>query len=200
MTGDLILASSSPRRSELLAALGLRFRTRSADIDETPLPDEPVRDLVLRLATSKAMAIPADVADVVIGADTEVVLDGQSLGKPQDEGDALRMLAALSGRPHEVMTGVAVRYRGRVETASSVTVVRFRDIDPDEARRYWQTGEPRDKAGAYAIQGLGGVFVEAISGSYSGVVGLPVFETAGLLRRCGLDVLAGIPESPQGDG
>lgn len=190
MTASLVLASRSPRRRELLQALGLSFTIRSADIDETPHPGEAVDDLVLRLATSKAKAVPAGDADLVIGADTEVVLEGRAFGKPADEDDALRMLAALSGRSHQVLTGVAVCGRGRVETALSATEVRFRDIDPDEARRYWQTGEPHGKAGAYAIQGRGGLFVAAIAGSYSGVVGLPVFETADLLRRFGLDVLA----------
>lgn len=190
MTASLVLASKSPRRRELLQALGLPVTIRSADIDETPRPGEAVDDLVLRLATSKAKAVPAAEDDLVIGADTEVVLDGRAFGKPADEDDALCMLAALSGRSHRVLTGVAVCGHGRVATALSATEVRFRDIDPDEARHYWQTGEPRDKAGAYAIQGRGGLFVEAISGSYSGVVGLPVFETAALLRRFGFDVLA----------
>lgn len=190
MTASLILASKSPRRRELLQALGLKFAIQSADIDETPRPGETVGNLVLRLAASKAKAVESGSAGLVIGADTEVVLDGNAFGKPLDEGDALRMLAALSGRTHRVLTGVAVCGDGRVETALSETEVRFRDIDPDEARRYWQTGEPRGKAGAYAIQGQGGLFVEAIAGSYSGVVGLPVFETAELLRRFGIDVLA----------
>ncbi len=190
MTASLVLASKSPRRRQLLQALGLQFTIRSADIDETPHPGEAVTDLVLRLAASKATAVSSGDADLVIGADTEVVLDGRAFGKPQDENDALRMLAALSGRSHQVLTGVAVCGHGRVETALSATEVRFRDIDPDEARRYWQTGEPRGKAGAYAIQGRGGLFVEAIAGSYSGVVGLPVFETTDLLRRFGFDVLA----------
>lgn len=186
----LVLASSSPCRRELLQALGLTFTIRSADIDETPRPGEAVDDLVLRLAASKAGAVAADSAALVIGADTEVVLDGSAFGKPDDEQEALRMLAALSGRTHRVLTGVAVCGQGRVETALSATEVQFRDIDPDEARDYWQTGEPRGKAGAYAIQGRGGLFVESIAGSYSGVVGLPVFETAELLRRFGFDVLA----------
>ena len=190
MTTSLVLASKSPRRRELLQALGLEFTIKSADIDETPRSGEAVEDLVLRLAASKAEAVAAGAHELVIGADTEVVLDGSAFGKPVDERDALRMLAALSGRTHRVLTGVAVCGRGRVETVLSATEVRFRDIDPDEARDYWQTGEPRGKAGAYAIQGLGGLFVEAIAGSYSGVVGLPVYETAELLRRFGLDVLA----------
>lgn len=191
MTPGIVLASSSPRRRALLEALGLEFTIRGADIDESPLPGEAVEALVMRLAASKAGAIIAGDADLVIGADTEVVLDGRALGKPGGEAEALQMLAALSGRSHRVMTGVAVRGYGRTETAMSITEVRFRDIDPDEARRYWHTGEPLGKAGAYAIQGRGGLFVEAIAGSYSGVVGLPVFETASLLRRFDFDVLAG---------
>lgn len=194
MTAKLILASTSARRRELLQALGLQFTVHGTDIDETPYPGEAVNDLVLRLAMSKARAVMAGTANLVIGADTEVVLGGRAFGKPQNKDDALTMLSALSGRSHEVMTGVAVACHDRVETALSVTRVRFRDIDPDEACHYWHTGEPRGKAGAYAIQGRGGLFVEAIAGSYSGVVGLPVFETAGLLRRFGYDVLAATDE------
>ena len=191
MTTGLVLASSSPRRCDLLRALGLEFAIRPAHVDETPQRDESVANLVLRLAARKAAAASATDSDLVIGADTEVVLDDRPFGKPENESDALRMLSVLSGRSHEVVTGVAVRRGLRVETALSVTEVRFRDIDPDEARHYWHTGEPRGKAGAYAIQGRGGLFVESISGSYTGVVGLPVFETADLLRRFGYDVLAG---------
>ena len=126
---------------------------------------------------------------VILAADTAVVLDERVFGKPADEDDAVAMLTALSGQTHTVMTGVAVRSADSLHTACSRTDVRFRAIDEDEMHRYWQTGEPRDKAGAYAVQGLGGLFVESLAGSYSGVVGLPVYETAELLRRVGLDVL-----------
>jgi len=185
----LILSSSSPRRREILTSMGLEFTVRRVDVDEQPAPNEAASDMVLRLALAKATAQPAAGGEIVIGADTAVVLDAAIFGKPQDEADALRMLAALSGQAHKVMTGVAVATAAAVETALSVTDVRFREIDPDEARRYWHSGEPRGKAGAYAIQGRGAVFVEAIMGSYTGVVGLPAFETARLLRRAGLDTL-----------
>ena len=145
--------------------------------------------MVLRLAALKAGAIDVDAGDLVIGADTAVVIDDVALGKPRDRDDAIAMLTTLSGRTHAVLTGVALRGPDGVRTALSSTDVRFREISRDEALRYWQSGEPRDKAGAYAIQGIGGVFVEAIAGSYSGVVGLPVFETVELLREAGLDVL-----------
>lgn len=185
----VILASSSPRRHELLAALGVEFSTAVADVDETPAADETADAMVLRLAAAKASAIASEPGDVVIGADTAVVLGQRIFGKPAGRADALAMLAALSGRTHRVVTGVAVRRGDELTTALSSTDVRFRDIDPDEARRYWHSGEPRDKAGAYAIQGRGGIFVAAIMGSYSGVVGLPVFETARLLATAGVDVL-----------
>ena len=185
----LILASSSPRRRELLEALGASFEVRVADVDETPLADEPADAMVLRLAAAKAGAVTRADDEVVLGADTAVVLGDRAFGKPTDEADALDMLAALSGRAHRVMTGVAVAGPDGTRSILSDTEVRFRDIDPDEARRYWHSGEPRGKAGAYAIQGLGGLFVEAVSGSYSGVVGLPVFETAGLLKAAGVELL-----------
>lgn len=186
---SLILASSSPRRRELLKALGVTFDVRAVDVDERQHAGESAADMVLRLARAKAEAQAGAGGELVIGADTAVVLDDEIFGKPRDENDALRMLARLSGTTHRVLTGVAVYAAGRVTTALSTTEVRFRDLDRDEAHRYWQTGEPCDKAGAYAIQGRGGVFVEAIIGSYSGVVGLPVFETARLLKDAGLDLL-----------
>ena len=186
-TSRLLLASASPRRREILARLGLEFEARGFDLDETPLPDETAADMVLRLARDKAEA-GAPEAEVVLAADTSVVLDGEIFGKPLDCEDAVAMLGRLSGREHEVLTGVAVAWSGRIETALSRTRVRFRDIGRDEALQYWQSGEPADKAGAYGIQGLGGVFVSNIEGSYSGVVGLPVFETARLLTRAGIPV------------
>lgn len=185
----LHLASSSPRRKEILAALGLTFSVGSADVDEQRLDGESARDMVLRLAVDKAMA-GAPVGDViVIAADTLVVLGDDIFGKPEDQDDALEMLGRLSGRTHQVLTGVAVWADGEMRSVLSATDVRFREISPDEALAYWQSGEPCDKAGAYAIQGRGGVFVEAISGSYSGVVGLPVFETVKLLEEAGIKVL-----------
>jgi septum formation protein len=196
---SLILASSSQRRREILEAMGLAFVIRVTDVDEKMLTGESPADMVLRLASAKAATIPAGPGEIVIGADTAVVLGEECFGKPADFEDALRMLSALSGRTHQVMTGIAVASSAGVATALSVTDVRFRDIGPNEVRRYWQSGEPQGKAGAYAIQGRGGTFVEAIMGSYTGVVGLPVFETARLLQVAGLDVLpAELTESQSG--
>lgn len=188
-TPALILASASPRRRELLAAIGLRFEVRATDVDETRLDGEPARDMVVRLAAAKATARPVEPFTAVIGADTAVVLGEEIFGKPGGEAEAVEILTRLSGRAHVVLTAVAVATPEAVQSRVSATTVRFRDIGPDEARRYWHSGEPADKAGAYAIQGLGGLFVEAIEGSYSGVVGLPVFETAALLREAGIDAL-----------
>jgi septum formation protein len=185
----LQLASTSPRRREILAALGLEFVVTSVDVDETPRLGEGAHEMVLRLAEDKANAAEAAPGAVVIAADTAVVVDGVSLGKPVDRDHCLEMLVALAGRSHKVLTGVAVRTREETRTALSETAVHFRDIGRDEALAYWQSGEPRDKAGAYAIQGLGGAFVRRIEGSYSGVVGLPVFETLALLRQVGYGIL-----------
>jgi septum formation protein len=174
----LHLASSSPRRRELLSALGLVFSYEGVAIDESALPGEAARDMVLRLATGKARAAAE--------SGTVVTLDEQIFGKPGSKEEALEMLAGLSGRLHVVLSGVAVVAHGELETAISRTEVQFREIHPDEAEAYWQSGEPAGKAGAYAVQGLGGIFVSAIKGSYTGVVGLPVFETAQLLQRAGI--------------
>jgi len=184
---SLYLASGSPRRCEILLALGLDFTFGGVDVDESRSGQESAAEMVLRLAAAKAGA--ANKADVILGADTAVVLDDRVFGKPVDEDDAISMLTALSGRTHEVLTGVAVRWDGQTRRSLSRSLVRFRDISADEAARYWQSGEPADKAGAYAIQGLGGIFVAEVQGSYSGVVGLPVFETAILLGRAGINVL-----------
>lgn len=188
-TPPLVLASASPRRSEILSVLGARFETRPADVDETPLAGEAADALVVRLAAAKALATDAPPPAVVLAADTAVELDGAIFGKPGSEAEACAMLGRLSGRTHRVLTGVAVRSRGRIATALSATDVGFREIGADEARRYWATGEPAGKAGAYAIQGFGSLFVASIMGSYSGVVGLPVFETAALLRDAGIEFL-----------
>jgi len=185
----LHLASSSPRRKEILAALGLTFTSGGVDVDERRLEGESAETMVVRLAEAKARAVEIDELAIVLGADTAVVLGDEVFGKPESREAALKTLARLSGNTHRVLTGVALYSAHGVRTALSSTEVRFREIGPDEALAYWQSGEPCDKAGAYAIQGLGGVFVEAISGSYSGVVGLPVFETARMLREAGLRVL-----------
>jgi septum formation protein len=155
-------------------------------VDEQRLDGEPAGDMVLRLAREKARAGAPQAPAVVIGADTAVVLGSEIFGKPRDQADALDMLARLSGRTHQVLTGVAVWDGREMRVARSSTDVRFREISPDEALAYWQSGEPADKAGAYAIQGRGGVFVATIAGSYSGVVGLPIYETIELLQDAGL--------------
>ena len=191
----LHLASSSPRRSRILEQMGVEFTAAGVDIDERQHPDETADIMVVRLAVEKACAVAPEPGTVVLGADTAVVLDGEEFGKPADRADALRMLAMQSGRRHQVMTGVAVRAASTAESLLSVTEVTFRKIAPDEALDYWQSGEPRGKAGAYAIQGLGGTFVESIAGSYTGVVGLPVFETAELLRSAGIELPAELKDA-----
>jgi len=191
----LHLASSSPRRRRILERMGLDFTAAGVGVDERQLPDEPAAVMVVRLAAEKACAAAADPGTAVLGADTAVVLDGEVFGKPADQADALRMLARLSGRRHQVMTGVAVRSAGTTRSALSVTDVTFREINPDEALDYWQSGEPAGKAGAYAIQGQGGAFVASIAGSYTGVVGLPVTETAELLRWAGIEVPADLKDA-----
>ncbi len=186
---DLVLASASPRRRDILRALGLDFSILPVAIDERRLPGETPEEMVLRLARAKAAAAADGSARLIIGADTAVVLGDEVLGKPRDEAEGVRMLLRLSGKVHRVLTGVAVRGASGVADAISCTEVTFRRISRDEARDYWHSGEPADKAGAYGIQGRGGVFVERLEGSYSGVVGLPVFETAELLSRAGVKLL-----------
>ncbi|SDI42463.1 Maf family protein [Pseudomonas panipatensis] len=182
---QLYLASSSPRRRELLQQIGLSFNRVPGNVDETPLAEEAPVAYVERLAREKALAgltMLAQRADVcVLGADTAVVLDGHILGKPKDRADGLAMLQALSGREHEVLTAVAVANRDRCEVRVVSSRVTFRPISAAEAEAYWNTGEPQDKAGGYAIQGLAAIFVSRVEGSYSGVVGLPLCETAELL-------------------
>jgi len=185
----LHLASQSPRRQDILRSLGLSFTAAGVDVDEQRRNGELPEAMALRLSRTKAMAAGVDHSRIVIGADTVVVLQNDIFGKPKDRDECLEMLASLSGRTHRVVTGVAVLASEEVRTVVSTTEVKFREISPDEALAYWHSGEPCDKAGAYAIQGRGGIFVEAISGSYSGVVGLPVFETSKLLREAGLRVL-----------
>ncbi len=186
----LYLASASPRRAELLRQIGVRFAVCPADLDERVLAGEPAGDYVLRLARAKAMAVleqlgkPAGIR--VLGADTCVQLDGQILGKPAGRAEARHMLERLSGRTHEVLTGVALAGGQSMDSQLVCTRVRFRPLAAAEITAYWATGEPQDKAGAYAIQGYGAVFVQHLEGSYSGVVGLPLQETAGLLARAGI--------------
>lgn len=185
----LFLASASPRRRELLIQIGVPFSLLSVAIDETPGAAELPDVYVQRLARDKALAGLALVdgaSACVLGADTTVVLDQQILGKPADKADALAMLQALSGRDHQVMTAVALASRSGCEVRLVSSRVRFRSINLEEAEAYWASGEPQDKAGSYAIQGWGAVFVSALEGSYSAVVGLPLCETAQLLDAHGL--------------
>jgi septum formation protein len=184
-TPDLVLASGSPRRRELLEGLGVRFKVRPVDLDESPLPSEAPRDYVLRLAVEKAAA-RVEPGELVLAADTTVVVDGEILGKPRDDDDARRMLRLLAGREHAVLTGIAL---GKVAEVDE-TLVRFAPLSEAEIDWYVSTGEPRDKAGAYAIQGLGSLFVEAVEGSYSNVVGLPIPRMYRLFARLGYDLKA----------
>ena len=192
----IYLASGSPRRRELLEQIGVTYRTVAVEVDETPLLDEEPATYVGRLALAKARAgwellttrqsglksIP------VLGADTAVVLDGVILGKPRDRNEGLTMLAALSGREHQVMSAVALVAGDREVVRVQESRVRFRALTQAECEAYWDTGEPADKAGAYGIQGRAAVFIARLEGSYSGVMGLPLFETAELLREFGISL------------
>ena len=186
----LYLASASPRRRELLDQIGVEYEARPVQVDESRQPREPPRDYVTRLARAKAETAwtlfgPA-AAHAVLAADTAVALADSILGKPRDRSEALAMLGRLSGRMHEVFTAVALRTARGLESRLSASRVRLRELKPDEIESYWDTGEPSDKAGAYAIQGRAAVFIETLEGSYSGVMGLPLFETAELLARAGI--------------
>jgi septum formation protein len=186
----IYLASGSPRRRELLQQIGVPFKVIRADLDETVAIGEAPLAYVSRLAAAKADAGWQRSRDLpeapVLAADTAVVLDGKILGKPKDRDDAMSMLAQLSGRTHEVLTAVALRGAQGIHVKVSRSSVTFRCIDSAEARRYWDSGEPLDKAGAYAIQGYAAVFIANLQGSYSGVMGLPLFETAQLLEAAGM--------------
>ncbi len=185
----IVLASRSPRRSQLLGQIGIAHEVLAVDHDELRRAGEPPRAYAERLAREKALLARerhALQARVVLAADTVVALGEEIFGKPDDERDCVRMLAALSGRTHEVITAVAVLDGAAVQSDTSVARVTFRAIGEPECRRYWQSGEPADKAGGYAIQGLGAVFVERLEGSHSCVMGLPLFETARLLARAGV--------------
>jgi septum formation protein len=168
----------------------MRHRIQPVNVDESIQAGEAPDAYVTRLACAKARALWERLADppgdghsaVVLGSDTTVALDGEILGKPADRADGFAMLGRLSGRTHQVYTAVALQYAGGEEHRLSVSQVTFREVDPAEREAYWETGEPQDKAGGYAVQGLAAVFIRAISGSYSGIMGLPLFETAELLR------------------
>jgi septum formation protein len=170
----LVLASQSPRRAEILRQAGIPFTVRTAPVDETPLPGERPEDYVQRLAEAKAMAISASPEEIVLGADTTVVVEGEMLAKPLDHADARRMLAALAGRRHQVLTGICVRGAVQIVRDCASTAVWFAPMTASEIDQYAASGEPMDKAGAYAIQGLASKFIERIDGCYFNVVGLPV--------------------------
>jgi septum formation protein len=183
----LCLASMSPRRRELLHQIGVSHSVRAPHIDESVLPAEAPADYVARMARSKALAGGAAASGVpVLAADTIVVIDGLILGKPAGAAEAVAMLERLSGRTHEVLTAVALASAAAVAQRLSVSQVRLRHLSRAECIAYWHSGEPRDKAGAYAVQGRGAIFIEHLSGSYSGVMGLPLYETAQLLAAAGV--------------
>ena len=192
---SIYLASRSPRRAELLQQMGVLFTVVPADIDETPHAMERSDAYVKRLAIEKAQAGYALVLQKawfempVLAADTTVSIDGEILGKPQDDEDAYRMLSLMSGRWHEVHTGIAVAQAGHLAMEISSTMVQMDDLSDAVIRAYIATGEPNDKAGAYGIQGIAGSLIKRIEGSYSGVMGLPVYETAKLLKHAGITFL-----------
>ena len=182
----VILASASPRRADLLTAAGVSFEVRAVDVDERPRDGEAAADYVARVAADKATACLATSDEAVLAADTVVVVDGVILGKPADDGDAARMLRLLSGRGHDVLTGVAVRRGGAVTVGVDTTAVVFAPLSDADIAWYVASGEPRDKAGAYAVQGLAARFVERIDGSYSNVVGLPIALVSRMLAGSGV--------------
>ena len=187
--GELILASASPRRSELLGQLGMEFSVQPANIDESVRAGEQPEHYVRRMALEKAAAatkfIVAGSGQCVLAADTAVVVAGRILGKPRDRADGMNMLLSLADTTHQVMSGVALTDGDKTQDIMSITEVTFGPVTPAQAATYWDSGEPCDKAGGYAIQRQGAVFVRTLTGSYSGVVGLPLYETADLLRLFG---------------
>jgi septum formation protein len=196
----LVLASRSPRRAELLAAAGIEFSVRAADVDETPLPEENPEHYVVRVAEAKAGAVALGDDEIVLAADTTVVLAGEIMGKPMDPADAMRMLTALSSQRHEVITAVCLRNSHRTITDLSSTAVWFAPLSVGEIQWYVASGEPMDKAGAYGIQGLASRFIDRIEGSYTNVVGLPVARVYQLLRELagGADFRSALAEVSEG--
>ena len=194
MHPQIYLASQSPRRRELLEQIGIYPKVVTADIDEQPHPNEAPAEYVIRLALEKAGAVHAMLSEgemlPVLAADTSVVVDNKILGKPQNYDDALAMMQQLSDRTHKVLTGVALVDNKKISSRLSVSNVTFRPVNEKEAQAYWDSGEPQDKAGGYAIQGLGAMFISRLEGSYSGVMGLPLFETADLLQLAGVHTLS----------
>ncbi|SDX46408.1 septum formation protein [Allochromatium warmingii] len=190
----LYLASRSPRRQQLLQQIGVSFVLLDVEVDETPAPQETAAVYVERIAVAKAHAgravLTADDSGLVLTADTAVIIDDQILGKPRDQAACMQMLARLSGRTHQVLTGVALATASdTIWYQASLSQVTLRELDTHEMQAYWASGEPLDKAGGYAIQGLAALFITALQGSYSGVMGLPLYETAQLLQRAGLRLL-----------
>lgn len=183
----IYLGSTSPRRQELLRQIGVNFIAVEPNVVEEKLTDETPQEMVERLAIAKAENVLQKINQQpprpVLSADTIVVIDNKVLGKPKNEEDALRMLSLLSNRTHEVLTAVALIDQGQVAIRLSKSEVTFSTITPEEAKKYWATGEPQDKAGAYAIQGMASIFIENINGSYSGIMGMPLYETYSLLSR-----------------
>ncbi|WP_347988873.1 nucleoside triphosphate pyrophosphatase [Methylomonas sp. AM2-LC] len=190
MSAQIILASASPRRSELLKQIGISHQIQVVDIDETPLLGELPLRYVQRVAAEKSAACLAVMNQKlpILSADTSVVCDGMILGKPDNEQHAVELLSRLSGRTHQVYSAISLRGNQHWQ-AVSISEVRFRMLSQDEIIAYCHTGEPLDKAGAYAIQGLASIFIESITGSFSGVMGLPLFETAQLLAQQGIEVI-----------
>lgn len=189
---QVVLASTSPRRQELLTQIGVHYIVHPVDIDETPNRHEQAESYVLRVAAEKSKACFDELGSdlPILAADTSVVIDGNVLGKPTNKMHAGVMLKQLSGKTHKVYTAVSVRYaKKQHDLILSTTEVTFRDISDKEIKAYWETGEPQGKAGAYAIQGIASIFVESIIGSFSGVVGLPLFETAQLLSKQGIRII-----------
>lgn len=180
---QLILASASPRRRELLGLFGIPFVIRAADIDETMDPSLPPEQEVARVSRCKALAVPRQADDVVIAADTIVVCEGRVLGKPHSPREAEEMLTLLSGRDHQVMTGCTIAAGERVQTFTEITDLHFRPLEPEEIRRYVESGEPMDKAGAYGIQGGAALFCRRMEGDYYNVMGLPVCRLWQQLRH-----------------
>lgn len=186
---SLLLASASPRRREILTQIGVQFSVHEHTVDEAHIAGESPEVYVQRLALEKALSVQSQqpLAQLpILGSDTIVVCAGQILGKPKDKADAQRMLRLLSGQQHQVFSAVAMCLGEQNETVLARTDVGFKSLSEQEIEAYWQSEEPLGKAGAYAIQGLGGMFVTAIAGSYSGVVGLPIYETSQLLNKFGV--------------
>lgn len=187
----IILASKSPRRQELLLKLGLSFAVMTENIDETMNPNIPLRQEICRVSRLKAEAVSSRVTenDIIISADTIVCIDEKRLGKPKDKQDADQMLHSLSGRSHEVVSGICVMQGKQIETACVTTIIHFRNLSDEEISSYIATGEPMDKAGAYGIQGLASIFVDRLDGDYYNVMGLPLCTLSEMLKHFGVMIL-----------